>query len=560
MKRLTLKQSYLLIRLNVLISIITFSITVNSGEVNSVETEACKVTSLQVAAPKDSIVVSAELKQDPVPHCKVVGYTITDNPGPNKVGFGLQLPKKKSWNNRFYFIGVGGSGGGKVPDDESFAPRVAAGYATAGTDKGHPGIADWSFSNNPAMALDNAHRGAHVSTVVAQALTKAYYGVSEMYRYHTGCSGGGDMGMKAIQVHPEDYDGVLLGWVGGPHPDPRKEGTVRTFNAMVRESLREPGAWLSPETLLFADEKVLEACDAADGAKDNLIQDTRQCEFDFSTLVCESTNQANCLSQPAATSLQNILRDSASPISNIRSWATYLGSKPPPWTPPEPGTWGDASLSLAYKILQGWAQTYLNQPDRDIVKQPLTEAEVEKIYIEQRKAGDSPLETHHNVDGFEQAGGKAIFYVGVGDPAFPHVGMENYFNILTNNYGAERVDGMAKLYQVPGWGHCGGGTGPSDGTDVMLEALIDWVENDKDPEGLVMHRGADRVRTLFPRLDSRAGEEEAGAKVPVSTVLSRDFLVCPYPNIAVVDQSKIKTPGAVYEAENWSCKPSPYVN
>jgi len=421
MQLLSLNQSSFLLRLSALKTIATLS-----SPSNGVETASCDVTSLQAAAPKDATVISAELKQDPIAHCKIVGYAITDNPGPNKVGFGLQLPEKSSWNNRFYFIGVGGSGGGKIPDDENFAPRVAAGYATAGTDKGHPGIADWSFSNDPAMALDNAHRGAHVSTVAAQALTKAYYGGSAMYRYHTGCSGGGDMGMKAIQIHPEDYDGVLLGWVGGPHPDPKREGTVRTFNVMVRESLREPGAWLSPETLLLADEKVLEACDAADGAKDKLIQDTRQCEFDFNTLICEGADQVDCLTQPQATSLQNILRDSASPISNIRSWATYLGSVPP------------------------------------------------------------------------QAGGKAIFYVGVGDPAFPHVGMENYFNILTTKYGATRVADMVRLYQVPGWGHCGGGTGPSDGTDIMLETLIDWVENDKDPEGLVMHRGADRVRTLFP--------------------------------------------------------------
>ena len=554
MRLLTLKESPFLKRLSVLIAIATFP-----GTGNSMETGACNVTSLQSAAPKNSTVLSAELKEKPVRYCKVVGYTITDNPGPNKVGFGLHLPEKEHWNNRFYFIGVGGSGGGKIPDDESFAPRVAAGYATAGTDKGHPGIADWSFSNDPAMALDNAHRGAHVSTVAAQALTKAYYGASELYRYHTGCSGGGDMGMKAIQVHPDDYDGVLLGWVGGPHPDPEKEGTVRTFNVLVRESLREPGAWLSPETLLLADEKVLEACDIADGARDNLIQDTRQCEFDFDRLICKSADQAGCLTQAEATSLKNILRDSASPISNIRSWSTYLGSVPPPWTPPEPGEWGNPRLSLAYKILQGWARTYLKQPDREIVEQPLTAEEVEKIYIGQRRAGDSPVETHHNVDGFGKAGGKAIFYVGVGDPAFPHVGMENYFNILTENYGETRVADMARLYQVPGWGHCGGGTGPSDGTDVMLEALIEWVESDQAPEGLVMHRGDDRVKNLFPSISSAAEEAEAGAEVRGLPVHSRDFLVCPYPDIAVFDPSKSDIPGAVYEAENWSCKPSPYI-
>lgn len=422
------------------------------------------------------------------------------------------------------------------------------GFAVAGTDKGHQTDAlDWSFANDPAKALDNAHRGAHVTTVASQALTKAYYGASKMYRYHTGCSGGGDMGMRAMQFHPQDYDGVLLGWIGGPYPDPKKDGAVRTFNVMVREMTREPGAWLSPAKLAFMDREVLAACDAADGARDEMIWDTRQCRFDFSKLKCTGADGPTCLTQPEITSVSNILRDTASPISNISSWS-YLGSVPPPWDP-SPSRENAGKTAAAYVILNGWARTQLGQPDRDIIKDPLTEEEVEAVSRGQTGAFVFPGGPW-DLSGFEKAGGKAIFYVGVGDPAFPHVGMENWYRIWNQKYGRSRTDRIGRLYQVPGWGHCGGGSGPNDGADAMLAALVDWVEKGDAPGGIEMHRGADRAKRLF----TSDGEKTIGVAVGSAAGRSRDFLVCPYPQVSVFDRSKAGIPGAVYEAENWSCR------
>src|SRR5688572_12157396 len=41
--------------------------------------QRCTVAFLQSAAPSDSTVTSAVLRQDPVPHCKVEGYSITNH-------------------------------------------------------------------------------------------------------------------------------------------------------------------------------------------------------------------------------------------------------------------------------------------------------------------------------------------------------------------------------------------------------------------------------------------------------------------------------------------------
>src|SRR5690606_40322349 len=93
-------------------------------------------------------------------------------------------------------ICLGGSAG-YVPTDSQIPAGnpLRAGFAVAGTDTGRQGSAgDWNFlSESPAKALDHNHRGAHVTTVAAQAITRAYYGSDELYRYTSGCPGGGRM-------------------------------------------------------------------------------------------------------------------------------------------------------------------------------------------------------------------------------------------------------------------------------------------------------------------------------------------------------------------------------
>jgi hypothetical protein len=514
----------------------------------------CTVAALQAAAPADTTIVSAERLVEPVPHCRVEGYVTATNPGPNRDNFRLQLPERSAWNGRFYFIGVGGAGGFLPTDSQT--PRgnpIVRGFAVAGTDKGHQGdVLDWSFQKDPVKALDNAHRGAHLTTVAAQQLTRAYYRATRMYRYHTGCSGGGAMGIAAMQEHPQDYDGVLLGWPGGHHPDPRKDGVARNYATMLREVMREPAAWVSPAKRAFAEGEALKACDAADGARDEMIWDHRLCRFDFATLICKAGDRPDCLTRPEATTLNNIVRETAAPISNMTMWGFYLGEVPPPWDP-SPAAENVKKSAAAYVILNGWARLHLNQPTRDVIRQPLNDAEIDQIL--QRQAAVSMTVPGGKVgfDAFARQGSKALFFVGVSDPCCSNVAMEQYMIDVARQTGWPRLDRTAKLYEVPGWGHCGGGTGPDDGQDRMLQALIDWVEHGKAPSGIVMHRGADRAQMMFAQAK---GSTTAGVSIPPATGRSRDFLVCPFPMVSTYNASKSSLPDAVYEARNWSCRPA----
>ena len=68
-----------------------------------------------------------------------------------------------------------------------------------------------------------------------------------------------------------------------------------------------------------------------------------------------------------------------------------------------------------------------------------------------------------------------------------------------------------------------------------------------------MHRGADRAQLMFA---TATGGTTSGIAVPQATGRSRDFLVCPFPMVSAFDKSRASIPEAVYDARNWSCRPT----
>jgi len=509
----------------------------------------CDVKSIQSAAPPDTTIVSANELDKPVAHC----YVTTTNPGPNKVIFRLQLPDKNLWKGRYYFIGLGGAAG-YVPTDSQIPPGnpIVKGFATAGTDTGHEGSGgDWSFLSNPVIALDHIHRGAHVTAVATQQITKAYYDATKMYRYHAGCSGGGRMGGEAMMMHPEDFDGVLFGQSRlGRTTD--GGGTLKFIHAL-QQMTREPGSWISPAKLKMVEGKVTEACDATDGAVDGVIWDHRLCKYDVAVLKCKSGDGPDCLTEPEIKSFKAILDGprgpdgkllvAPMPISNMTTWGGFIGNTPPPWDS------GKLPGGLEIATTRGRA---LFGPNFDILKD--FDFKSQKS-IDAWNAATAKIGYDRSPDlrPFEKIGGKTVLMVGVSDPCCSNLEMEGYVKKLETQIGKERVANFAKLYEIPGMGHCGGGTGPGDAPDLLLQTLIDWVEQGKAPESVVLHRGADRVKLAFA---DKSGPGESGALIPVPTGRSRDFLVCPYPLVSVFDKSKANVPDAVYDAANWSCRTS----
>ncbi len=519
----------------------------------------CDVASIQAASPADTTIVSAQLVQEPIPNCKVEGYVTTTNPGPNRNNFRVQLPEKSLWNHRFYFMGLGGSAGSTPP-----APPMilGSGFVVAVTDTGHQAhLLDWSFMSDPVKALDHVHRGAHVTTVASQQITRAYYAGEKFYRYHAGCSGGGRMGTEAIRHHPEDYDGVLVGGNGNTPKSGINSAAMLKFIQASQEQYR-PGGWVSPAKLKMVEGHVTAACDLTDGAQDGVVWDSRLCHYDVAKLQCKAADGPDCLTASEIHTIKAILRgphgpkgellSEGMPISNMSMW-NFNGAAPPPWKP-EASVENLKTASSAYVIPMTMAHGLI-RPDYDVLKDMDYSDRATKEWSAGFTAGGFNIPSKpQDLVGFKKAGGKFIMWSGSSDPCCSYIEQENTYNNAAGLFGAAETAKFFALYSVPGMGHCRGGTGPEDSTDMLLSALIDWVENGKAPGGVVAHRGADRIQTPFRILTTtaEAGVPSAGS----SGGPSRDFLMCRYPMVSVFDKSKAGVPGAVYDAVNWTCRAS----
>ena len=412
--------------------------------------------------------------------------------------------------------------------------------------------------------LDHRDRGGHVVTVATQQITLAYYGAAKMFRYHTGCSGGGRMGGEAITRHPEDYDGVLLG-DGRVTPNPYLGAGMYKFIHAAQTMTREPGAWLSPAKLAMLDAKVTAACDLTDGAQDGIVWDHRACKFNFDALKCKSADGLQCLTGPEITSIKALLAGAHGakgellsigwPITNMTMWSTFLGSQPPPWS--ASATPANMSRASSGYIIAATRGSGFFGPDFDPLKFDLKNpANIERWETLSRA---QQFEGAPDLTRLEPTGAKVMLFVGVSSPCCSNLDMETYVANVTKAQGAARAGKYIAMYQVPGIGHCVGGPGPQDGIDTTLQALIDWVEAGKTPAGIVAHRGPDRVRFLFAaNADVPLVPKELTGDRPITmspaTGPSRDFLLCPYPQKSVFDRAKARVPGAINEAANWSCR------
>ena len=130
-----------------------------------------------------------------------------------------------------------------------------------------------------------------------------------------------------------------------------------------------------------------------------------------------------------------------------------------------------------------------------------------------------------------------MVYHGVSDPIFSvDDTVAWYEGLQKNNRGqAER---FARLYTVPGMGHCQGG--PSTDQFDMLTPLVNWVEKGKAPEQVIA---------------TARGVGNAGgvnADVPADWSPARTRPLCPYPRIALYNGT-----GDIESAASFSCRERP---
>lgn len=133
--------------------------------------------------------------------------------------------------------------------------------------------------------------------------------------------------------------------------------------------------------------------------------------------------------------------------------------------------------------------------------------------------------TDPDLSAFRDAGGKLILWHGWEDAAVPPQSSIGYYQAVQNTMGVEDTQAFARLYLVPGFGHCGGGSARAK-VDVF-GALVDWVERDAAPQELIATLGeeATRSRPIYPyptvaRYDGSGNPDEASSFTPSTPLVT----------------------------------------
>jgi feruloyl esterase len=243
-----------------------------------------------------------------------------------------------------------------------------------------------------------------------------------------------------------------------------------------------PGSALSDGDKKLIVDSLLATCDAKDGLADGLISDPIGCDFSPSEIACTNDRQEMCLDPKQTVAVAKAM-GGARTATGRRVYPGYLY---------------DTGITTTAQGIPG----VLNGAPSPVGPRvpPTTQdvdAEVTEVLNAPSTLGDSAGWT--NLSTFSGHGGKLLFYHGVSDPWFSALDTVQYYDRLAaGSGGLEATRNWSRLYLVPGMGHCGGGAA-LDQFD-MLSALVDWVERDRAPAGIVATGAAfpGRSRPLCP--------------------------------------------------------------
>lgn len=459
-------------------------------------------------------------------HCEVIGR-INPRTGldgkPYAIGFRLRMPD--DWNGRFYFQGGGGTDGNLPNSLGNGAPTgeplvLPLGYAVISTDGGHDNTINndpnaggtAAFGLDPQARLDYGYNALDQVTRLGKAFVAAYYGRAPEYSYFDGCSNGGRQGMVASQRFPDHFDGIVAGAPGFNLP---RAAVAEAWNEQALAPLATRtdvnGQPYLPDTFSDTDLRlvrgaILAACDALDGAQDGIVGNYTACRRGRAVqamreLQCAGAKADECLSEGQIAALERI---QAGP-RDYRGERLYAGR---PWDAgiTAPSAWrlwilgnpaqsGQPLVNNALNLTLGGGSlplVFVTPPDAVPVTQLAAyvfgfdfDRDAPRIYARSGPYTQSSMEfmTANSPDrtAFRQRGGKMVLYHGLSDGVFSANDTIHWYEALDRRERGAAAD-FARLFLVPGMGHCSGG--PSTSSFSPFGALVDWVERGVAPRSI----------------------------------------------------------------------------
>jgi hypothetical protein len=353
--------------------------------------------------------------------------------------------------------------------------------------------------------VDFGYRAVHEMTVKAKTFLEAYYGRKQQRALWVSCSTGGRQGLMEAYRYPKDYDGISSMAPANPMVG-LMIGSLWSGYATARAADRRLGR----ESLMSANSAYIEKCDAADGLKDRIVGDPEGCSFDPASIQCRMSDASDCLTAPQIDALRDIYEG----VKNPRTGELIFSGFPPG---SEQQLTALVSGNAPFPVATSYFKDIVFENPQWDFKSYDYDKDLAKSYEAAGEILDVPSD---GLDAFFEGGGKLLLSHGWADGLIPAPNTVAFYESMKTKIGREKTADSARLFMLPGVGHCGGGDAPSV-TD-MLSAIDQWVETGKAP---------DRI------LASQPGNQKAMTRP-----------ICPYPQIA-----RYKGTGSTDDAENFVC-------
>ena len=511
------------------------------------------------------IVSAAVVNDDPRAgaHC-VLRAAVNERTGtdgkPYAIGFEMRLPER--WNGRYVHQVNGGNDGAVVPAYGGLGGSqpdnaLARGYAVLSSDSGHDGQANPDaglvsgnlFGFDHQARLDYGYAANVTLTPLAKTIIQRHYGRRPEYSYMVGCSNGGRHAFVGATRLAREFDGFLAGAPGYNLP------MVGLQHAWDAQSFDRAGGdirrALSRDDMQLVADKVLEQCDALDGAADGIVGAIAACQrtFDVKRLSCDANGGRACLTDPQVAALERSFagpRDRAG-RSLYASWVFDAGLGANDWRgwkleSPIPGFEG---LPLIATLGAGSLAQIFTTPPTPVDGTPASLLEHLRRFDFDRDAPKIEATTpaypvsamdfmaptdwrQPRLAELQAAGGKLIAYHGASDGAFSLQATIDWYEKLLANNGGD-ASAFARFYPVPGMAHCGGG--PATDRFDLFSVLVDWVE----------HGTAPTTVTATARADNR--------ELPQGWSPTRSRPLCDWPKVA-----RYRGAGDLESAESFRCE------
>ena len=400
----------------------------------------------------------------------------------SKINIEIWLPLH-GWNGRF--LGTGNAGGaGSIAYTMGMIEGLKRGFAVANTDMGTgPDIN--LLEAHPERWNDFGHRSTHEMTRVAKAIVRAFYRAPSFRSYFEGCSTGGQQALVTAQRYPDDYDGILAG-----DPGSNRTHSTTYFLWNYQAVNATPGSKLSPAQWTMVTRAVITACAGKDGGApgDQFLTDPRRCGFDPGSIAPCPAGQGGdqCLTPLQLASVRRLYAGAVNPRTGERIYPGLTkGSEDQALGPirmTDPGI-----VSRMFVMRWGLGAAFSPESfdfDRD---------------LDQLDARLAPALNANDPDlnDFRRRGGKLMMYTGLADTGVPFDDVIGYYNRVRALRGPAKGRDFARLFLIPGMGHCAGGPGitdigqpfsgtvPHDRDSDALMSLVAWTEGGVAPTQLI---------------------------------------------------------------------------